>query len=296
MKRVYMHCDVNSFYASVEEARLFPTLEGRPVAVRQRHLLVTTNHIARARGVPKMCSASEGLRLVPDLVVIESDMSRYRQAHRQLFDLLREMGLTPERASIDEAYLDLTPLLAQIENVSLWNAPDVVVLGDNSLDLNDPDDSLLARGVVVAGMIRRAIREVFILCFLFFFLFDLDQKMRFETSAGISLNKSFAKYASGLNKPSKTTVVPPKSHPMLLQLPPEKFNGFGPALMDSLRDMCAQRLDNFQLEKLEELQRLQLHELEVLGSQIGNWIYQICRGIDTREVKVFSLLVGLCFV
>ena len=64
----YMHCDVNSFYASVEEARLYPNLENKPVAVRQRDLLVTTNHIARARGVPKMCSASEGLRLVPDLV------------------------------------------------------------------------------------------------------------------------------------------------------------------------------------------------------------------------------------
>ena len=91
----YCHLDVNSFYASVEEARLYPTLEGKPVAVRQRNLLVTTNYVARARGVPKMCSVDEGRRLVPDLVVIESDMARYRAAHRALFDLLREMGLAP---------------------------------------------------------------------------------------------------------------------------------------------------------------------------------------------------------
>jgi len=78
--------------------------------------------------------------------------------------------------------LDLTHLVDQIENVNFWNAPDVVVFSENKsavLDLSDPDDMLLARGTVVAGMIRRAIRE----------------QMRFETSCGISLNKSFAKYA-----------------------------------------------------------------------------------------------------
>lgn len=59
---------------------------------------------------------------------------------------------------------------------------------------------------------------------------------------------------SGLNKPSKTTVVPAASHVLLLRLAPEKLNGFGPALMDQLRDICAQRLDNFELETLEQLQ------------------------------------------
>jgi nucleotidyltransferase/DNA polymerase involved in DNA repair len=146
-----------------------------------------------------MCSVQDGLRMVPDLFVVESDMSRYRlvkektlllfvflahqkktkKAHRQLFDLLREMGLTPERASIDEAYLDLTPLL-QVGEVdeTRWKAEDVFVYGDKALDLENADDVFLARGVVVTSMIRQAIKD----------------KMRFETSAGVSLNKSFAKY------------------------------------------------------------------------------------------------------
>ncbi len=147
-----------------------------------------------------MCSVQDGLRIVPDLYVVESDMSRYRlvkektlllfvffahqkktkkKAHRQLFDLLREMGLTPERASIDEAYLDLTPLL-QVGEVDemCWKAEDVFVYGDKLLDMENADDVFLARGVVVTSMIRQAIKD----------------KMRFETSAGVSLNKSFAKY------------------------------------------------------------------------------------------------------
>ena len=267
--RCYCHLDVNAFYASVEEARMFPALVGKPVAVAQRSLLVTTNHIARARGVPKMCSVSEGKRLVPELQVIESDMSRYRLAHRQLFDLLRAMGLAPERASIDEAYLDLTPLLDAVDP-SEWPREDVCVVGASGarLDLASEEDAFLARGAVVANMVRSAIRD----------------KMRFETSAGVSLNKSFAKYASGLNKPSRTTVVPVAAHEIVLQLPPEKVNGIGPAVMETLREICAARLDFFVPETLQQLQRLQRHELEVLGAT-GGWLYQLCRGVDTREVK-----------
>lgn len=69
--RAIVHVDINAFYAAVEEARLWPELVGKPVAVRQRLHLVTCNYVARARGVPKMCVATTGLALCPDLVVIE---------------------------------------------------------------------------------------------------------------------------------------------------------------------------------------------------------------------------------
>lgn len=89
-------------------------LEGKPVAVRQRNLLVTTNYIARSRGVPKMCSVTEGLKICPDLISIESDMSRYREANRKLMDILKEFTLEIEKASIDEAYLDVTSLCGKV--------------------------------------------------------------------------------------------------------------------------------------------------------------------------------------
>ena len=47
MKKVILHIDINCFYASVEVA-LDRTLEGKPLAVKQRNLLVTTNYIARS--------------------------------------------------------------------------------------------------------------------------------------------------------------------------------------------------------------------------------------------------------
>lgn len=268
----YCHLDVNSFYAAVEEARLYPALVGKPVAVRQRKLLVTSNYVARAAGLPKMCGVDEGLRLVPELVVIESDMSRYRAAHRQLFDLLREFGLSPERASIDEAYLDLTPLLGTVTDPALWQSTnEVVVYGNATLRVaEDADDAFLARGVCVANRLRQLIRE----------------RLRFETSAGVSVAKAFSKFGSGLHKPSRTTVIPVSSHAALLDtLAPNEINGIGPVVWERLKELCAERpLDPFVPTTLASLRALEAHELDVLGST-GPWVYDLCRGRDQREVR-----------
>ena len=50
--RVVIHVDVDCFYAQVEELRN-PTLKGKPLAVTQKYLCVTTNYAARARGLPR---------------------------------------------------------------------------------------------------------------------------------------------------------------------------------------------------------------------------------------------------
>ena len=47
--RTIIQLDLDCFYAQVEMLR-DPSLQGRPVGVRQKSLLVTTNYVARARG------------------------------------------------------------------------------------------------------------------------------------------------------------------------------------------------------------------------------------------------------
>ena len=179
------------------------------------------------------------------------------------------MGLAPERGSIDEAYLDLTLLVAKEESAFGWRSEDVVVVGKDELDLDDEEELFLAKGVVVANRIRKTIRD----------------RLRLETCAGVSLNKSFSKYASALHKPSRTTCIPPAAHGQLLkELKPEKINGIGPALMESIREICSQRVDFFVPDTLFSLQRLGRHELDVLGAS-GLWVYDLCRGVDNREVK-----------
>eukprot|EP00048_Salpingoeca_helianthica_P008058 m.118092 g.118092 ORF g.118092 m.118092 type:complete len:82 (+) comp14503_c0_seq1:133-378(+) len=66
--RVVLHIDLDCFYAQVEIKRQ-PALRGRPVGVRQKTLLVTTNYEARALGVPKMAKVSDVQKNFPAFAV-----------------------------------------------------------------------------------------------------------------------------------------------------------------------------------------------------------------------------------
>lgn len=57
-----------------------PELRTQPVGVRQKSLLVTTNYVARALGVPKMIKVSDAKQKFPDLVIIDGEcLDSYRE-------------------------------------------------------------------------------------------------------------------------------------------------------------------------------------------------------------------------
>ena len=68
--RVVVCFDLDCFYAQVCEVE-DPSLKNRPVAVRQKYIVVTCNYAARRRGVTKLGSLEKAKRLVPDLVVVD---------------------------------------------------------------------------------------------------------------------------------------------------------------------------------------------------------------------------------
>lgn len=68
------------------EALANPSLQGRPLGVRQKGLLVTCNYEARARGVSKMHGIKEALAICPEMVIIDgSDLTPYRKASDDIF-------------------------------------------------------------------------------------------------------------------------------------------------------------------------------------------------------------------
>jgi DNA polymerase IV len=110
--RVIFHVDMNSFYASVEMA-LDPSLRGKPVAVagnakERRGIIVTSSYEARAKGVKTTMPIWEAKKHCPDLIVMEPNFDRYRQASLQIFQLLREYTPLVEPVSIDEGYMDIS--------------------------------------------------------------------------------------------------------------------------------------------------------------------------------------------
>ena len=108
--RVISLIDLDAFYAQVEEMRL-PHYHGFPIGVQQQTLVVTTNYIARARGVKKLISANEARKICPEIVLIPSNMNRYRLASAKILAHFRKYCSLIQRSSIDEMFLDITKLV-----------------------------------------------------------------------------------------------------------------------------------------------------------------------------------------
>lgn len=112
--RVILHVDMNSFYASVEQA-YDPSLKGLPLAIagnpqKRRGILVTCSYEARAYGVYTTMTVGEARRLCPDLVIIPPDFDKYRKASQEVFAILNTYTDLVEPVSIDEAYVDITDI------------------------------------------------------------------------------------------------------------------------------------------------------------------------------------------
>lgn len=110
--KVILHLDMNSFFASVEQAH-DPKLKGIPMAVagnpkERRGILVTCSYEARAFGVYTTMSVGEAKRICPNLVIVPPDHEKYRFASNAVFTILRSYTDLVEPVSIDEAYIDIT--------------------------------------------------------------------------------------------------------------------------------------------------------------------------------------------
>jgi DNA polymerase-4 len=122
-QRRIIHLDMDAFYASVEQ-RDDPALRGRPVAVggrpESRGVVAAASYEARAFGVRSAMPMARALRQCPDLVVMRPDFPRYREASRQVMNILRSATPLVEPLSLDEAYLDVT--------ANLWGQPYATVV------------------------------------------------------------------------------------------------------------------------------------------------------------------------
>ncbi|MEK5147216.1 DNA polymerase IV [Psychrobacillus sp. FSL K6-4615] len=112
--RIIFHLDMNSFYASVEQAHN-PSLKGKAIAIagnpkERRGILVTCSYEARAKGVYTTMSVWEAKRKCPELILLPPNFEIYRIASKAMFGILRSYTHLVEPVSIDEGYMDVTEL------------------------------------------------------------------------------------------------------------------------------------------------------------------------------------------
>ena len=165
--RIILHCDLNSFFASVELLGR-PDLTDVPVAVcgdpASRHgIILAKNELAKGFGVKTAETIWQAKKKCPNLVLLPSHHDLYRDYSRRVNAIYEQYTDLVEPFGIDESWLDIT--------------------GTAHLFGGDPH--------AIADSIRQRIRD----------------ELGLTLSVGVSFNKVFAKLGSDYKKPDATTVI-----------------------------------------------------------------------------------------
>ena len=276
-----------------------PELKGKPLAVLQYSdaidggsSAIAVSYEARKLGIKRGMRKKDMMAINPDVKTVvmphhrkKADLTMMRAASSEVMAILAKHATIFERASIDEAFIDITANVkrmiglpinksklhktfvagyegTQEEQIDKWS--DHV----SSLDHHSYDYKITLAAVYV-NMIRDQILS----------------ETQFTCSGGIGANKIVAKLAAGTHKPDSQTMIPPDNIPALYQTinftKIRNFGGkLGSAMQQELGIEWASELVNFSQGDL----------IAKYGDKTGQWIYNIARGIDNDPVKQRSLV------
>ena len=110
--RTILHCDCNSFYASVECVHR-PELREVPMAVcgnpESRHgIILAKNELAKRYGVQTAETVGQAKRKCPDLIFVAPHREEYERFSQRINAIYQQYTDRVEPFSIDESWLDLT--------------------------------------------------------------------------------------------------------------------------------------------------------------------------------------------
>ena len=111
-ERVILHCDANSFFASVEIAKN-PKLKNLPVAVagnpqKRTGIILTKNQIAKEYGIKTGEVIWQAKLKCPNLVLIAPHYKIYEDYSKKLREIYEKYTDLVESFGIDECWLDVT--------------------------------------------------------------------------------------------------------------------------------------------------------------------------------------------
>ncbi|XP_043252825.1 DNApol-eta isoform X1 [Colletes gigas] len=313
--RIVVLIDMDCFFCQVE-TKLRPEYEGKPLAVVQYNQwklggIIAVNYEAREYGVTRHMRGEEAKEKCQDLILAsvpclrgKADTSRYRSAGREVIEVIRKHCNVVERASVDEAYMDLTDTINKrmLTNSTIstehliTQLSNTFVVGYSEVGKNNEEDrskgtrawisnifeeleDVKAQKLAMAGAIVEELRD------------DIFKQTGFKCSAGIAQNKILAKLACGLHKPNRQTILPADAVSSLYSsLPVKKVRNlggkFGDVVVESLNCNVMGDLLQYSLQYLQKR----------FDDKTGSWLYNIARGIDNEPVtmRLVSKSIGAC--
>ena len=281
LSHVWLHIDLDSFYASVE-LRDRPHLRDKPVAVGSMSMICTSNYHARQYGVRSAMPGFIAVKLCPQLHFIPTDFPKYKAVaavFRAIFALYDQHF---ESASLDEAYLDITTHLA-------------------AKQARQPVDQPWDRDVEAAAVATEIRQRVFeatqltvrlsslkpshhsthqvhfvstlILCFVICYCVV-------QCSAGIACNRMLAKIATDVNKPNGQHLVPfnlPAILSFISPLPVRQVPGIGKVLERTLNAIGVQTVGQMRDDEYRALL------VDCFSELTYGWLFRISLGLGRVE-------------
>ena len=126
MERIIFHIDVNSAFLSwsaVEKLKNGETLDIRTIPAiiggdtKSRHGIVLAKSVpAKAYDIHTAEPVAQARRKCPNLVIVPPDHALYKRYSQKLMALLHTYTPDIEQLSIDECFLDFTPIASQYES------------------------------------------------------------------------------------------------------------------------------------------------------------------------------------
>lgn len=299
-KRIIALIDMDCFYVQCEQ-RLQPDKWSKPCAVAQYNNwrgggIIAVNYEARSFGVRRGMRGDEAERICPGIHIFavpdvngKAKLDRYRDGSAEVFQTINDFIIEQERlhgpgliilerASVDEAFLDLTKLidakplsLPSLEELIDFNTK--LEFDDQTLsdwynrfeeDSNDLEEDIrLIMGAHLTGQIRKMILE----------------RTQFRCSAGISHNKMLSKLACGINKPNAQTILP-------MSGVPELFNRVKISDVRSLGGKLGHQIKQvFSIRTMSELSEIEQSNLEqFFDSKTAKWLQKLACGYDDEPV------------
>ncbi|GES64243.1 sister chromatid cohesion protein [Aspergillus terreus] len=247
-------------------------------------------------GTDKVCLDPYRAESRKILQVMKEELSRW---HADLVDDERGLGSQfqieqagLEKASIDEVFIDLSPLVYGVllqrypelraapqgddKFASLprppttaleWSAEDCLVdLDKTETEVDDPDWDDVA--ILIGSEVVRSLRTAVL------------NRLQYTCSAGIARNKMIAKLGSSSNKPNKQTIVRNRAVQNFLGgFKFTKIRMLGGKLGDQVTAL-------FGTEQVGDLLQVPLEQLRAkLDDDTALWLYGIIRGEDRSEVN-----------
>lgn len=322
-ERLVVLLDMDCFYVQVEE-RHHPHIKGRPAAVVQYNSwkgggIIAVNYEARAHGVKRSMRGDEAQSKCPDIQLVQvpvnrgkADLTRYRDAGKEVIDVLCDYSDCVERASIDEAYIDFTSVvqermekMSQLKIASEKLKSTWVVghdkIGDDKATIEDKEE-IRRNGLqewlhsfheeeddgeeesshphlTSSHPYWDNIRLVHTAVLCEEMRAAVLERTGFKCSAGIAHNKVLSKLSCGLHKPNQQTILPQSKVEILWQsLPVGKVRNLGGKLGDSLTEELG-------CKTMGDLASISLQQL--MGrydNKTAQWLHNLGKGIDSEVV------------